>query len=754
RRVIEAPERPSLVVAGAGSGKTQTMVQRIVWLIARRGVDPAAILGLTFTRKAAGELRERVDAAVERLRQAGLVSADEAAAPEISTYNAFANRLFTEHALLVGQEPDAVVLEEVGAVRLMRRIVLRSDDEALAEMDLGVAEIAARALRLARGMRENRVDGARLLDFVHGLRGVGDLPGRRFKGELVPLNDVRHMLGALDRFAPLVRLAEAYDAEKRRLGVIEFADQVVSAVEVLERAPGVAEDLRARYRHVILDEYQDTSVGQIELLRGLFRGHSIMAVGDPKQSIYSWRGASASNMGRFHEHFGVGEPLRFHLSVSWRNDRAVLQAANALAKPIERGAGTEAGTGREPIPQLRPREDAGPGRVELVFAEHLDAEAQRVAEWFAELMPGSDRPPSAAILFRARRDMAVFADALRARGVPHRIVGLGGLLTTPEIVDLLSFLRVAQDPDAGSELIRLLAGSHCRLGLADIDALWCLARRLAELDWRHRRVEAAVSEARRGSIEGEDRPSLSEALDYLAAAGEGDPIEAGLTSAARERIVRLAGTLAELRSRLGLAPADLVESAIRLTGLDVEAAANPRRPTAPANLDAFLDAVLAFQRTQPGAGIGDLLSWLEIAAEEDALVEAPEASRPGVVQLLTVHGAKGLEWDLVAIPRMVDGGLPGSPKDGDGWLSRNALPYPLRLDAQDLPRLELAGAERQSEVKAALEGLKGEVRERFLAEERRLAYVAVTRARERLLLSGSFWRPDAAKPQNPSPYLL
>lgn len=162
RAVIEAPFAPSLVVAGAGSGKTQTMVQRIVWLIARHGVDPASILGLTFTRKAAAELRERVDRAVGRLRSEGLVGGSDVDLPEVATYNSFANRLFTENALVVGQEPDATLLDEAGAFTLMRGLVLRSDDDALAGLDGTITSITSNALRLARAMRENEVDPADL----------------------------------------------------------------------------------------------------------------------------------------------------------------------------------------------------------------------------------------------------------------------------------------------------------------------------------------------------------------------------------------------------------------------------------------------------------------------------------------------------------------------------------------------------------------------------------------------------------------
>ncbi|KAB1655105.1 ATP-dependent helicase [Pseudoclavibacter chungangensis] len=756
RAVIEAPFGPSLVVAGAGSGKTQTMVQRIVWLIARHGVDPASILGLTFTRKAAAELRDRVDRAVGRLREAGLVGGTDVDLPEVATYNAFANRLFTENALVVGQEPDALLLDDAGAFTLMRGIVLRSDDDRLAALDSSVSTIVRGALDLARGMRENGVAPDDLDGVADAFDGFLELPGRVVKGRPTPYRDVIDAQDRMSALRPFARLAASYEAEKRRRGVIEFADQVAAAAAVVERAPAVAEEVRRRAAHVILDEYQDTSVGQTGLLSSLFRGHSIMAVGDPKQSIYGWRGASAGNMRRFPSDFGAPDgpvPPRLTLSVSWRNDVAVLDAANTIAAGIERPGGD--GPVDEPLPELRPRSGAGPGEVRATFTQSLDEEAEAIAGWFADAFAGraSDDRPSGAILFRVRRLMPLFADALAARGVPCRIVGLGGLMWLPEIVDLTSLLRVASDPTAGSELIRLLVGSRFALGPADVAALHTLARRLAALDWRMRRYSASVRTAARASVASDDDEALGDALEYVAAASDDDPLLSGISATARTRLVEAAVLVDDVRSRIGAPLVELVEFAIARSRLDLEAAANPSRSRGRTDLDAFVDAVVGFQAAQPNAGLGALLDWLDLVADDDALARSTDEPEPGTVQLMTVHGAKGLEWDLVAVPRCVAGEFPASSREGTGWVRKGVLPYPLRADAADLPRFALDGYSTQKEVVEDLKRLKDEVAERQAGEERRLAYVAITRARSRLLLTGSYWVPSRKRPGAPSPYL-
>ncbi|NLT26430.1 MAG: UvrD-helicase domain-containing protein, partial [Microbacteriaceae bacterium] len=255
RRIIEAPLAPALVVAGAGSGKTHTMMLRILWLIANEGVDPREILGLTFTRKAAGELRERVETGLHRLREKGLVELDEFDLPEVSTYNSFANTIYRQYALLVGREPDAVLLDEPGAVALMREVVLDSDDEDLRALErANLATITATALKVARAMRENRRSSAEVLEFIARFADEWErLPGKR-------IQEATKYLVRVDELRPYARLADEFERRKRARGFVEFSDQVATAAEIIERDPSIAAEVRAQARVVILDEYQDTSV--------------------------------------------------------------------------------------------------------------------------------------------------------------------------------------------------------------------------------------------------------------------------------------------------------------------------------------------------------------------------------------------------------------------------------------------------------------------------------------------------------------
>src|SRR5690606_31582441 len=278
----------------------------------------------------------------------------------------------------------------------------------------------------------------------------------------------------------LTQLVRDYIAEKHRRGVLDFADQVSGAYDIVESAPDVRAELREQHRVVLLDEYQDTSVIQTQFLAELFRDSAVMAVGDPHQSIYGWRGASADNLYAFSRSFTSAVPARtYSLMTSWRNDRGILDIANRVLAPLQR-PGLD-------VPPLDPRPGAGPGTVEVRYPFTVDDEAADVAAWFAERRAAHDavaagRPHTGAILFRSKRHMQTFAAALAARGIPHRILGLGGLLSTPEVVDVVSTLRVVHDPTAGSALIRLLTGPRFGVGVADMAALYDLGRRLSETD--------------------------------------------------------------------------------------------------------------------------------------------------------------------------------------------------------------------------------------------------------------------------------
>jgi DNA helicase-2/ATP-dependent DNA helicase PcrA len=769
RAVIEAPLVPALVIAGAGSGKTATMANRVVWLLANGHVRVTEVLGLTFTRKAASELGVRISGHIESLRRAGLLppsaerrvtdgaidSSDLFDRPTVSTYNSFANTIFRDNALLVGREPESVLLAENAAWGLARRVILAEGDERLVPLRKNLDQLVEAVLRLSSELGENVVDPADVASLAEQFPYLVDLPYTDGKAKAAPYASVGAAIESIGPLPLLLDLARAYASQKQAKGLVEFSDQVALALEICQRSQKVVDDYRSRYSVVLLDEYQDTSVVQTRLLASLFSHHGVMAVGDPHQSIYGWRGASASNLGWFARDFGSGTAATFSLSTSWRNSRSVLDAANTLVEPLRAASPVE-------VRSLRPRPDAPAGTVETRFVETRDDEAESVAEWMAEQF--ASRPPaatgkplSAAMLFRVRSHMDFFAAALDRRGIPFHILGVGGLLSTPEVVDVISALRATHDPSAGSSLLRLLAGARWNIGVRDLRTLAEVASWLSARDSFRRPVSDEVKQSMRDSVAPDDGASIIDALDFIADQPPGHHQLARFSDDGLARLRHAARTLATFRSRGNLPLVDFVRFVEQELLLDIELAANHRtaiRGTrqSHAALDALHDEIASFLAADDEGTLGSFLSWLDRAEKRDDLSPRTDEPEPGTVQLLTIHGSKGLEWDIVAVPRLVTDEIPAQSKEGKGWLRFGVLPYEFRGDAASLPVLEWRGLSSQQAFDAGLKTFQTELAAKHLSEERRLVYVAVTRARQSLLLTGSFWATQS-KPRRASTFL-
>ena len=723
--------RPALVVAGAGSGKTETMANRLLWLVANGLVQPEQVLGLTFTRKAAGELAERFSQRLQRLESAGLHTPVEGAMPPtVSTYNSFANEVFREFAYLIGRSPDAEVLTEATARVLAREVVLASTDSRLAAFGR-VDRVVDLLVQLAAEMGDNLLRASDLREHPGAVTAEIErllLPDGITKGNTEKLEKI---LEAMEGFEALLDLVDAYESRKRERNALTFSDQVRLAIEVLERVPSVAEELRARHPIVLLDEYQDTSVMQVRLLSALYGGSGVMAVGDPNQSIYEWRGAAAGTLERFLEDFGGSADDRYELSMSWRNDREILTAANRLAADA---GGT--------VMALRPRPGAGEGAVESVFAEQLADEAAAMASWLAAQIDGASRGVTAAMLLRSRTWMRAYMNALDDAGVDYVVVGGGGLLSEPAIVDLVATLRVLGAPEASQSLVRIMASARWRIGVADMRALARFARAFAALDAEPEGATAATAE---------QISSIIDALDALPDASRLRLPTAEFSEDGLRRLTLLARELRELRAMRHRSALELVTAVVRTTGLDIELESNPHADARV--LPAFIDELNALQRHDSTWSLQRLLAWIDVLERDDRLELPPPEAVPGQVQVMTIHAAKGLEWDVVAMPALSEGTFPGTARGLSGGLTAETVPHSFRGDATALPTIDFAQFSDATEAVAGLDAYRAANRSRQLAEEGRVAYVGVTRAKRALWLSGHGLTPDGSRPKKPSAFL-
>jgi DNA helicase-2/ATP-dependent DNA helicase PcrA len=883
--VIAAPLEPLAVIAGAGSGKSETMAARLVWLVANGMVRPERVLGLTFTRKAAAELGQRVRARLAGLRRAGLdvsggdpapadlladgpvaaggavsladgllgrrahdlgggpatgrlstragadlasgavlgvpggrVPADLAhgaaatgtgdglpagppvtagghaagpgaegdlldGEPVVSTYHSYAARLVADHALREALEPTVRLMTPAVAWQMAARVVAAYAGP-MDAVHWAPQAVTAAVLDLAGELAEHLGNPADLYQ-------IGDWLEMSARSLSRQTSAVRKALDCQRTREQLLPLVAAYTAAKAAREVIDYGDQVTLAARIATRHREVGAIERARYQVVLLDEFQDTSHAQLVLLRALFGGgHPVTAVGDPCQSIYGWRGASAGNLARFAREFPVGgRPAAVvQLATSFRNTGRVLDVAATIQRAL-----------REQVAQV-PRLVAPPGRAErgavvCALLETAAAEARWVGEQVAGLvgLPAGiapdgepwDRPavqPSdIAVLCRKRSQFPLLRAAIEAQGIPVEVVGLGGLLTVPEVADIVATLRVLHDPAASAALARLLTGPRWRIGPRDLVALGRRARDLA----REPRDQAgpgapqrAGSQARpdpgerqavpgggspgtpdEGSGVSQENDAMAQAVTDLTAV-PGSLVEAlddlgdrdAYSATAHQRLSALAAELRALRAHVSRPLPDLVGEVERTLGLDIEVAAQPWRDpaVARADLDAFADAAAAFADDEEEPTLGAFLAYLTAAEAEEFGLESGQPSGANAVTLTTVHAAKGLQWSAVVVPGLAAGPrasvFPAKPRVTTRWTENpRLLPFSLRGDAEDLPVLrDLTEASRDAFTRACSA--------RELAEERRLAYVAVTRAAYWVACCG-YWWGEAASPLGPSVFL-
>ncbi|MFE6779520.1 UvrD-helicase domain-containing protein [Streptomyces sp. NPDC057702] len=571
---VTAPLAPQVIVAGAGSGKTTVMAARVVWLVGTGQVAPEQVLGLTFTNKAAGELAERVrrallragvgDGAAGAQAGAGDVRDEVPGEPRISTYHAFAGQLLKDHGLRIGVEPGARLLADATRFQLAAR-VLRTAPGPYPALTRSFADLVTDLLALDGELAEHLVPVERLRE--HDTALLTTLDGVRLSNE-----DLRKVPDAARARLELLDLVERYRAEKRRLDLLDFGDQIALSATLARRHPEVGRALRAEFAVVLLDEYQDTSVAQRLLLSSLFgageadpddptagpsadraagggTGHAVTAVGDPCQAIYGWRGASVANLDDFPEHFprAASHPDT-HPETSPETSpdthpdthpEAVRPASDPQAVGVARGGPAErfalsenrrsggrllALANRLAAPlrarhagveALRPA--PGADRDGLVRCALLPTHAEELA-WLADslahLVRTGTPPGEIAVLCRTAVDFAGIQGALVDRGVPVEVVGLSGLLHLPEIADLVAVCEVLQDPTANAALVRLLTGPRWRIGARDLALLGRRARALVRRDHpdadgdADRRLAEAVA-----GVDPAEAISLADALD-------------------------------------------------------------------------------------------------------------------------------------------------------------------------------------------------------------------------------------------------
>ncbi len=603
RQAVLATEGPTLIVAGAGSGKTRVLTYRIAHLIRDRGVHPGSILAITFTNKAAREMQERLRGLV-----GGVVKA-----MWVSTFHSACVRILRRSGGVLGYKSTFTIYDESDAERLMT-VVCR-------ELDYDPKRLSARSMRHAVSSAKDQL--------------------------LTPGRYADRAMTWFDK-----KVAEAYELYQRRLeesNAVDFDDLIMQTVRLFTEHPEVLAEYQARFRYVLVDEFQDTNVAQYELLKLLTaESRNLSVVGDGDQSIYAFRGATVRNILDFEADYPEAHVIM--LEQNYRSTQTILSAANAvIANNLERkpkNLWTALGTG-QPIVRYQ--------------AENEHDEAAWVVEEVERLRAGGHDYGQVVVFYRTNAQSRVLEEVFVKAGLPYKVVGGVKFYDRREVKDLLAYLKATVNPLDTVSLRRVL--NVPRRGIGD------------------------TSERYLDSFAGEEGIPF---VDALRRAGE----VVGLGNRQTRSVADFVAVLDELRTGMdeGRSPARLVEDAWSLSGLmrELEADDSIEGQGRVENVRELRSVAEEFAEREPDGGLAEFLESIALVSDADEVESGSTA-----VTLMTLHTAKGLEYPVVFVV----------------GLEENVFPH-----------------------------IRSLTEPRDLEEERRLAYVGITRARERLYLSHAWSR--------------
>ena len=666
---VAAGPAPQLLVAGAGTGKTTVMAQRILHLVRSGHARPDQILGLTFTNKAAAHLKAKVRDAL-----------DADADVTVGTYHSFGAAVVADHALELDLHPETRVLNRAQAWQLLYGVF--DEFRFQHRKTLHPQILLDQALTLASRCADHLVPIEAVIDDCERI------------ATSTATQKIRDTAAMRDE---LCQVVAAYARRKRERRLLDFGDQIALAVRLLTEHPELAAALRDQHPVVLLDEYQDTNFAQRRLLQLIYpAGSQVTAVGDDMQSIYGFRGAHLANILRFGDHF---PPVTVRpLQTTFRFGPRLVDLANRIQGQVH-----------ESLPKtLSVPDDAPDTTIDCFLAADDAEEAATIAEEIAKRVADGEPCGDTAVLCRKRRLIPAIVAALEERGVAVEVVGASGLLDRPEVVDLVAWLQLLADAGANVALLRILQGPRYRIGLRDL---------------------AAVS-----------RHARSREIGLIPALSEVDAIPDLSADAVR----RLRGFMAERAVLVAAATRmpvlELAETVVERTGLWHAGGALGHE-----NLLRFLDLAEGFTPVEGDPGLRAFVEYLQLLDESDDDLAEAHLTDADAVKVMTIHQAKGLEFDTVYVPGLAGRGssriFPDVRAGENALTNSSALPWWLRED-DGIPAWPASPQKEVEEV----------IRRRRLDEEWRLLYVACTRAKRRLICSAAHWYPGPAEPQGPSDF--
>ncbi len=650
---------PLLIIAGAGTGKTTVITERIKYLIFSKKAEPSEILALTFTEKAAREMEERVDVAMPY----GYTQM------WIMTFHSFCDKILRREALHIGLDPRYKLMTEAESVQLLRNNLFK--------LDLNYFRPLGNPNKFLSGMLQHF---SRLQD--------EDVSPKDY------LKWIKKSDSDFEKWQELAKAYKVYDEIKVKENVMDFGDIIVKTLKLFRDRPNILKEYQKQFKYLLVDEFQDTNFAQNELVKLLVgKTGNITVVGDDDQSIYKFRGAAVSNIVQFRKSFSKTKIVV--LTKNYRSTQEILDRSYDLIQHnnpdrLEVVENVNKKLTAEKIDPTSPKASRGEA-IEFIHADRVENEADLIAKKISELINQSTNQPinykDVAILVRANNHSEPIGRALSRHGIPYQFLGPGRLFKQPEIVDLISYLKVLYNFTDSVAFYRLLSIDHFRI----------TGRELAEL----------------GNYARKNNLSLFESAEKIG----GESIKNIL------EIIKKHLDLVKKNTAGQLLYYFLEETGLLQKLLSPESAEAEKRAK---NISKLFDKLKSYEADHEDSSVTAVVDWLDLSMElgESPLATNEDWTEINAVNILTVHSAKGLEFPVVFIVNLVGQRFPTNER-------REQIPIPDELIKEVLP-----------------------VGDYHLEEERRLFYVGMTRAKERLFLTAADYYGEGKREKKLSPFIF
>lgn len=668
---INHGEGPLLIIAGAGTGKTTVVTERIKHLILEKQISPANILALTFTEKAAKEMQERIDIAMPY----GYTDM------WIATFHAFCDRLLRQHAIHMGLTPGYSMLTETESILFLK--------DHLFDLQLDYFRPLGNPTKFLQGLLQHF---SRLKDEdispEEYLRYAKEISNKQYSTS----NEQESSKLEIQKTLELAHAYKTYEELKAKEGIMDFSDLISNTLRLFRTRPNILKEYQKQFAYILIDEFQDTNFAQNELailLAGEKR--NITVVGDDDQAIYRWRGAALSNMLQFRNHF----PNATIITLT-KNYRSTSNILDTSYKAIQFNNPDRLEV-QEHIDKKLTAERKVTGKpVGFFLGDTVDTEAEMLVEKIISLKKEKQYAfNDFAILVRANDHSQPFIRALERNGIPYQFLGPSHLYQQEEIKDLMSFLKVLYNFDDSSSVYRLLTTPDFGIAASDISALvtyskkvnYTLYKTLQHVD------EVEISDA--------GKEKVKQILSYLQTCLELVP---------RESAGKILYTYLE--------DSGLLKTLLTVTTQQEELRAQ--------NVAKLFERLKAYESQHTDASVYAVVDWIELSMQmgESPLSATIDWSENNAVNILTVHSSKGLEFPVVFITNLVTQRFPSRER-------HEQIPIPDSLIKEVLPSGDF-----------------------HLQEERRLFYVAMTRAREYLFLTAANFYGEGKRERKISPFVI